>query len=265
MIPRPSAQVMNRLIPWVLASACLGMAPPEDDPLELRDVHGNLFPTKEQQKANVSATASQPSDPRRASCREGMVYIDEGKFGPKPVHGFCLDATEVTVADFAAYVEALEAAGTRSQREIKALKSALATVSQDEDPGADRAGPPRCTWPTRGQFLRYPINCVSVAEAQAYCRFHRKSLPTRREWQWAARGGKQKLKYPWGGGLPSLHAQVAAGPDDPHARPQPVGQLGPHSFGAFDLGGNVSEWTALPGTLTRAAPTAAGTSATTTR
>ncbi|MEZ4454201.1 MAG: SUMF1/EgtB/PvdO family nonheme iron enzyme, partial [Nannocystaceae bacterium] len=244
MLASRSAQAIHRALPWILAAACLGVAPPADEPLELTDVHGDPFPTRAQEAA--------PLRPAEA-CPRGMIYVNEGTYEATPLPGFCLDAYEVTVADFAAYLQALgEAhpdAPARSKRAIKALRRSLSTTAHErdesEEPGESIASgdsatsgsaPRRCTWTSQGAPTRHPINCISVVEAQAYCRYYDKRLPTRREWRWAARGGERAYPYPWGRGKPSGHVQRAAAPDDPHARPQGVGQFPPSLFGAYDLG-----------------------------
>jgi hypothetical protein len=90
-------------------------------------------------------------------------------------------------------------------------------------------------WEGRGD---HPINCVNWFEARDYCAWRRVRLPTEVEWEFAARGGSESRKYPWGDGEPDGRAcwKHVAGSCE-------VKRFAPGAFGLYDLVGNVWEWT----------------------
>ncbi len=90
--------------------------------------------------------------------------------------------------------------------------------------------------------LQHPMNCVDVAQAEAYCRWEGKHLPTDAEMVQALAG----RPYPWGEAAPEA-ARVCRGSMDDRGT-CPVGSLpgGANGSGVLDLAGNVAEWTSTP-------------------
>jgi len=234
---------MIRLVVGVLVSAWFCVSLPEEEPLDLRDLDGNLLPKKlaDRRSREESSSVSTKTVLARPGCPEGMVYIPEGTFGGVILNGFCLDTDEVTVAKFDDYFRMLRSAEEprMTKTKIRRLKASLATASAE---ATMQSG--ACTWHHKGSPLS-PINCISVVEAEAYCRFYGKRLPSRREWRWAARGGERAWQYPWGRAKPSPErVRMALSSTEPDLRPVSVGGFPASLFGVRDLGGNVSEWNA---------------------
>lgn len=84
----------------------------------------------------------------------------------------------------------------------------------------------------------YPMQGVSWYEADAYCMWVGKRLPTELEWEKAARGQKGNL-FTWGNDFKRENANFGKAVQPSATYPADVSE-----FGVFDLNGNVSEWTA---------------------
>jgi formylglycine-generating enzyme required for sulfatase activity len=168
--------------------------------------------------------------------RDGMLRLVGGRFvmgsssqrapaNERPARAanvapFWIDRTEVTVAAYRACVDA----GVCSR---PARASATCTFD---------AGDPEL-----------PVSCVHWRDADAYCRFAAKRLPSEREWEYAARGAFP-ASFPWGGGASCANAVTLVNDQSGKscaARPARVGihPSGASVFGVQDMSGNVEEWT----------------------
>jgi formylglycine-generating enzyme required for sulfatase activity len=87
----------------------------------------------------------------------------------------------------------------------------------------------------------HPINCVDAAQAEVFCRYLSKRLPTNMEWEKAARAGLAVI-YPWGDEAPTCaHANLGgcSGVTLPVLEAR-----GQNRAGLIGMAGNVWEWTA---------------------
>ncbi|MCH7402553.1 gliding motility lipoprotein GldK [Belliella kenyensis] len=115
-------------------------------------------------------------------------------------------------------------------------------------------------------FDNYPVVGVSWEQANMYCQwrtYHMNAndksnfemppfrLPSEAEWEYAAKGGKDVAKYPWGGpylknkrGCLMANFKPGRGNyiDDGFSYTAPVDVYAPNGFGLYNMAGNVSEW-----------------------
>jgi eukaryotic-like serine/threonine-protein kinase len=184
--------------------------------------------------AEPTGPSTPPSDDmvkiRAASFAMGTAGVDT-----RITRDFWLDRQEVTVARYRACVNAGRC-------------TAAEKASNPDD--ADYAE----VWGSRCNAKRgaddHPQNCVTAAQAEAYCAFVGARLPSEAEWELAARGANGR-RYAWGGGAPAC--DVACFDRNVGCR-EPGVEVQSCSAGSYaqdrteelvyDLAGNVSEWTA---------------------
>jgi sulfatase modifying factor 1 len=222
--------------------------------------------------------------------RDGLVWMPGGSFvlgrddaypeerPPREVTvgGFWIDRTEVTNAEFAAFVAAT-GYRTVAERgvdpkdypdippELLVPGSMVFEMPQDVEnrvdisqwwryvPGADWRHPegPESTIEGREN---HPVVHVAFADALAYAKWRGRDLPTEAEWEFAARGGHPEtpldegdqrgpdgsyLVNAWQGLFP-VQDEAADG----YHGTAPVGCFPANGYGLYDMMGNVWEWAA---------------------
>jgi formylglycine-generating enzyme required for sulfatase activity len=230
-------------------------------------------------------SASTKAEPHSSPDR--MVWIPGGQFwmgtdhmeDAQPVHevevkGFWIDRTDVTNEEFARFVKATGYV-TIAERPLDP-KQFPNLAPEDLAPGSvvftPPAGPvsldnPLAWWRfVRGANWRhpngpksdllgkekYPVVQVAWPDAVAYAKWAGKRLPTEAEWEFAARGGRDRQDYPWGNELNPKGKWMANTfqghfPDkntsaDGYAGIAPVASFPANDFGLFDMSGNVWQW-----------------------
>jgi formylglycine-generating enzyme required for sulfatase activity len=95
-----------------------------------------------------------------------------------------------------------------------------------------------CNWEQRGRD-DHPINCVDWAQANAYCAWMGKRLPTEEEWEYAARG-REGRRYPWGDEAPGPTRVNVCDKECRRMAERGRGQLPPIMFEASDGWGSTA-------------------------
>lgn len=92
-------------------------------------------------------------------------------------------------------------------------------------------------------YRDYPVVYVNWYQADQYCHWADRSLPTEAQWEKAARGTDGR-RYPWGNQLPNPH--LANFNLSLIGEPVPVYRypLGASPYGVLNMAGNVREWIA---------------------
>jgi formylglycine-generating enzyme required for sulfatase activity len=151
----------------------------------------------------------------------GLGEPDEQPAHKVNLSAFEIDRTEVTIGQYWACVAA----------------EACAAPTSDGIPNEPH-------YLNNPAFDNYPIVNLTWEEANNYCQWQGKRLPSEAEWELAAGWNMDqsaKLFWPWGN--EAGQAKINAGPTS-LGGPAPVGSFPADvsPFGVLDMGGNVSEW-----------------------
>ncbi len=180
----------------------------------------------------------------------GPFIYQDGKTLRLP--DFWIDKYEVTIAQYAAFLEALEKNPTTKYDAPRQPKGKSHTP---KDWGRFYVQAHKAkTFEFAPINLDTPIFYVDWYDAYAYAKWAERRLPTEQEWEKAARGSSGNL-YAWGNTFDTSKLNSSAdynsdprveGAKDGYNRWAPVdkhpGDISP--YGVLDMTGNVSEWTA---------------------
>jgi len=151
---------------------------------------------------------------------------NEGSSNEKPVHTVYLDAF---------WIDKFEVTNALYKKCMDAGKCSAPSSTQSST---------RNSYYGNSQYDNYPVTYVSWNDANAFCSWAGKRLPTEAEWEKAARGTDGRV-YPWGNTFDG--AKVNSGDSNP--RPGDTTEVGKYPggaspYGALDMAGNVWEWVA---------------------
>jgi formylglycine-generating enzyme required for sulfatase activity len=198
-----------------------------------------------------------------ASLTAHMVLVPTGPapvgVGGMPVRGFLVDQHEVTNEEYARFVvdrgyetanlwpDSMFAGGEftpRAEAVARLTDRSSATGPRDWSGSLYSAG-----------TGSHPVTGVSWYEANAYCLWAGKRLPSGEQW-WRAALGNGERAYPWGTVAGGVESRAAFNVEQ--ARPAESLPLGVSPFGAYDMAGNAREWVQPESTDAKMAPSIGG-------
>lgn len=198
---------------------------------------------------------------------DGNAGDGEGPIHRVRVSPFSIDATAVSNADYARFVDAT---GFRTEAETFGFSAVfhLALRARPADLMGPAAGTPwwvgvrGADWRHPGGALSgidgledHPVVHISWNDATAYCGWAGRRLPTEAEWEFASRGGLSGARFPWGDGLLGEDGSwrcniwqglfpVSNDTEDGYLTTAPVRTFSPNGYGLWQTVGNVWEWCA---------------------
>lgn len=207
------------------------------------------------------AAAQDPPDAPMVAIEGGTYPIGstEGRPSVRPPHRvtlepFLIDAYEVTNAQFASFLDTLDATAVRDVRagelrpgDVRGPDADRLWGGEDDrtyielDDTDARIGIADGRFAPEPGFADHPVSETTWRGAAAFCAWRGARLPSEAEWEAAARG-REGRTYPWGE-QPPTPARAVFGRGRGETDPVGSHPAGATPDGVFDLAGNEAEWT----------------------
>nr|WP_293835598.1 SUMF1/EgtB/PvdO family nonheme iron enzyme [uncultured Arsenicibacter sp.] len=185
------------------------------------------------------------------------------------ISSFYMDDTEITNHEYRQYVNALLADSVSVLGEEEIMTKFYPDTTVWKNDFTYHNGDPMLEYYyTHPAFDTYPVVGVSWKAAQHFCNWRtslyndyrtkegmfqspRFRLPSEAEWEWAARGGKNGAKYPWGNPyvangkgcyLANFKPQRGNFDADGYPYTAPANAYNANEYGLYNMAGNVAEW-----------------------
>ena len=219
---------------------------------------------------------TQPSDRRLIELPGGS--FDMGYEGPEAIAAdregpvrrvqvapFAIAACCVTRAEFRRFADATGHV-TQAERAGRSFVFHACLPSPEDHPPADKTPwwrevegahwrSPHGSGSEKAVPEDHPVTHVDWHDAMAYCRWSGTRLPSEEEWEFAARGGLEGCRYPWGDDLArdgKVDCNIFRGRfptpqrDLPYLGTTSVETHEPNGYGLYQMTGNVWEWCLRP-------------------
>ncbi len=214
------------------------ISPQENNNIVIEPFLSPLSPEEKRNKKINAIANEQYGDMIEIKSGAYSLGSNRGNLDEKPVrryetHGFWIDRTEVTCAQYKKFLEDVEKHGHKwcHPNESK---------NKDHTPYHTYAWALKFSWvggqPPHGMD-DFPVVLVDWFDAYAYAKWAGKRLPTENEWEVAARG-LGASEYPWGNNFSIDRCNVGESPMAVGSFPK-----GATPSGILDMAGNVCEWT----------------------
>lgn len=191
----------------------------------------------------------------------GFVYIPSGTMQYKgdevSVNGFYIFETEITNKQYQEFLFNLKKQKNWEALKVCSVDSANWNVALSFDNSYAKE------YHLTSQFAEYPVVNISYEAAILFCNWLQLKinekvdgaivrLPSKSEWVYAAKGGSADAKYPWDNQQLKNKKDIEFcnynSPDDGTCLATNFSRsYYPNSYGLYNMSGNVSEWTNIPG------------------
>lgn len=183
--------------------------------------------------------------------QESLIQPEGPSHNVKITRPFLLGKYEVTVGQFKRFVD------ETGYRTVAEKQGGGWVYDNSKKHWVKKSG---AYWKNPGTevYDDYPVSLICHEDAEAFCQWLSKReqrqyyLPSEAQWEYAARGGKNGNRYPWGDDYPDGRKMNIADRqcivpwadrtvDDGHGTLAPVGSYDPNDFRLYDMTGNVWE------------------------